>query len=214
MNNKTLEPLFESYQGIATSTLGHLTDEGYLPTVKAIHRCSAPLVGRVLTVKLHSGNTEVIKQALIEAEPSDVLCIDAQILGDKACWGALRTCAAIYEKLTAVIILGSVTDSIELEQLNFPVFATGLSSVTTFKSDSAMGSLNKDIHYQRGQESVTIRSGDLALMDNDGVFVLPPELAQQLQQPCRNKHDEDTTKLQMFIQAYKANKLDQLLSKG
>ena len=212
MNDIDIHDLIDSYKEIGTSTIGHLTREGYLPDIKALNPCTATIVGRVLTVQLTSDNTDVINQALIQAAPNDVLCIDAQVLGIKACWGALRTCAAIYEKLSAVIVIGQVTDSVQIQQLGFPVFAQGISAVTTFKSDHIQGTLASDIAYRFGEQTTIIRSGDIAMMDNDGVFILPVDVAQQLLPDCQKKHKADEAKFQMFFEAYTHNALDELFN--
>ena len=205
-----IDNLINIYKKIGTSTIGHLTGEGYLPDIKALNPCAHTIVGRVLTVQLTSNNTEVINQALIQAAPNDVLCIDAQVLGIKACWGALRTCAAIYEKLAGVIVLGQVTDSLQIQQLGFPVFSQGISAVTTFKSNEKLGKLASNIHYHFNQQTTSICSGDIAIMDNDGVFVLSAAMAQQLSVNCQKKHHEDEIKFQLFFDAYRNNQLDRL----
>ena len=212
MNDIDIRDFIDSYKEISTSTIGHLTEKGYLPDIKALNSCTATIVGRVLTVQLTSDNTEMINQALIQAAPNDVLCIDAQVLGVKACWGALRTCAAIYEKLSAVIVIGQATDSFQIQQLGFPVFAQGISAVTTSKSNQAQGTLASDIAYRFGEQTTTIRSGDIAIMDNDGVFILSVDVAQQLLSDCQKKHREDEMKFQMFFEAYRNNELDKLFN--
>lgn len=213
MDKIDINTLVESYKEIATSTIGHLTEVGYLPDIKALYPCPPTVVGKVITVSLNSDNTDVINQALIQAQPNDVLCIDAQVLGVKACWGALRTCAAIYEKLAGVIVLGQVTDSLQIQQLGFPVFAQGVSAVTTFKSHETKGVLAADINYRVDTQSTLIRSGDIAIMDNDGVFVLPIEVAEQLLPECQAKHQQDETRFQLFFKAYKNNQLGSLSKK-
>ena len=210
MDDIDIDTLIENYTGIATSTIGHLTEVGYLPDIKALSLCTHTVAGKVVTVILNSDNTEVINQALIQAQPNDVLCIDAQVLGIKACWGALRTCAAIYEKLAGVIVIGQATDSLQIQQLGFPVFAQGVSAVTTFKSNDTKGVLGADIRYRFGAQTTLIRSGDISIMDNDGVFVLPLEVAQQLLPDCQDKHQQDETKFRLFFDAYKNNQLDLL----
>jgi len=210
MNEIDIYDLIDSYKEIGTSTIGHLTGVGYLPDIKPLNPCTNTIVGRVLTVQLTSDNTNVINQALIQAAPNDVLCIDAQVLGIKACWGALRTCAAIYEKLSAVIVIGQATDSVQIQQLEFPVFTQGISAVTTFKSDHIQGTLASDICYRFGEQTTIIRSGDIAMMDNDGVFILPVYVAQQLLPDCQKKHKEDEMKFQIFFEAYRNNQLDKL----
>ena len=210
MNDIDIHDLIDKYKEIGTSTIGHLTGVGYLPDIKPLNPCTDTIVGRVLTVQLTSDNTEVINQALIQAAPNDVLCIDAQVLGVTACWGALRTCAAIYEKLSAVIVIGQATDSLQIQQLGFPVFAQGISAITTFKSNQAQGTPASDIVYRFGEQTTIIRSGDIAMMDNDGVFILPVDVAQQLLSDCQKKHKEDEMKFQIFFEAYRNNQLDKL----
>ena len=207
MDKIDIDTLVDSYREIATSTIGHLTEVGYLPDIKALSPCKHTITGKVITATLNSDNTEVINQALIQAQPNDILCIDAQVLGIKACWGALRTCAAIYEKLAGVIVIGQATDSLQIQQLGFPVFAQGVSAVTTFKSHETKGMLGDDIRYRFGAKSTLIRSGDIAIMDNDGIFVLPLEVAQQLLPDCKDKHQQDETKFQIFFEAYQNNQL-------
>ena len=211
MDNIDSETLVESYKDIGTSTIGHLNESGYLPDIKALYPCTHTVVGKIVTVVLNSDNTKVIHQALTQAQPNDVLCIDAQVLGNKACWGALRTCAAIYEKLAGVIVIGQATDSLQIQQLGLPVFAQGVSSVTTFKSNATEGVLGADIRYRFGEQHTLIRSGDIAIMDNDGVFVLSLEVAQQLLPDCQSKHEQDEEKFQLFFDAYQNNQLDSLL---
>ena len=210
MNDIDIHDLIDSYKEIGTSTIGHLTGVGYLPDIKPLNPCANTIVGRVLTVQLTSDNTNVINQALIQAAPNDVLCIDAQILGIKACWGALRTCAAIYEKLSAVIVIGQATDSVQIQQLGFPVFAQSISAITTFKSNQSQGKLASDICYRFGEQTTTIRSGDIAMMDNDGVFILPVDITQQLLPDCQKNHKADEIKFQLFFEAYRNNQLDKL----
>ena len=210
MSEIDINTLINIYKKIGTSTIGHLTGEGYLPDIKPLNPCTNTIVGRVLTVQLTSDNTGVINQALIQAAANDVLCIDAQVLGVKACWGALRTCAAIYEKLAGVIVLGQVTDSLQIQQLDFPIFAQGVSAVTTFKSNEEQGKLTSNIHYRFNEQTTSICSGDIAIMDNDGVFVLSATLAQQLSADCQKKHCDDEVKFQLFLDAYRNNQLDQL----
>tara|TARA_R110000751_G_scaffold262187_1_gene361482 strand:+ start:289 stop:636 length:348 start_codon:yes stop_codon:yes gene_type:complete len=62
-------------------------------------------------------------------------------------------------------------------KLSFPLFAQGISAVTTFKSTQAQGTLASDIAYRFGEQATTIRSGDIAIMDSDDVFILSVDVA-------------------------------------
>lgn len=208
--NEQINQLISAYRQIQTSTIGHFTSIGYLPDIKAIHPCTKVYAGAVMTVTLKSANTEVIRQALMQAQCGDVLCIDARGLDERACWGALRTCAAIYEQLTAVIILGKVTDTLTLKQLEFPIFAKGVSALTTSQSHGDFGDIGRAIDYTVGHYATQIRSNDLAVMDDDGVFVLSASKAKQYLNDCINKQKQDDDKLNLFMQAYKSDNLTAL----
>ncbi|NYR10768.1 hypothetical protein [Psychrobacter sp. BI730] len=84
--------------------------------------------------------------------------------------------------------------------------------MTTFKSTQAQGTLASDIAYRFGEQATTIRSGDIAIMDNDGVFILSVDIAQQLLSGCQNKHREDEMELQRFFKAYHNSELDKLFN--
>jgi|GEM_PF-228665 len=215
--SKNTAALIDAYAQLATSSIGHITHIGYLPDIQPIVPCDSTTAGRVFTVTLTSTNTNVIRQALIDAAPNDVLCIDARVLGHAACWGALRSCAAIYEQLAAVIVLGQVTDSVQMRQLGLPVFAKGISAITTSQvkdNDAPAGALNAAIDYQcaSDMDSVRIQTGDIAVMDADGVFILAPDAAATQLPECQDKHQQDDAKLQLFLEAYQNNTLTQLVA--
>jgi len=63
----------------------------------------------------------------------------------------------------------------------------GISAVTMFKSNQTQGKLAANIACRLGEQITTIRSGDIAIMDNDGVFILSVDVAQQLLSDCQKK---------------------------
>ncbi|MBA6243247.1 MULTISPECIES: hypothetical protein [Psychrobacter] len=117
-----------------------------------------------------------------------------------------------HQTLIAVvgILINRPFHLLDKSKLGFPVFAQGISAVTTFKSDHIQGTLASDICYRFGEQITTIRSGDIVIMDNDGVFILPIDVAQKLLLDCQNKHKADEIKFQLFFDAYRHNQLDQL----
>jgi len=167
-----MTPLITAYRTIATSTLGHLTDDGYLPGITAQTR-TRRLLGRARTVRLSPGDGTPIRQALIDSEPGDVLVID---MGDdtrRACWGELRTLAALNKRLAGVVTNGCVTDIQAVNELSFPVFASGISPITT-RALGGEGRLDEPVNLA----GVTVSSGDLILGDDDGLFACSPETAE------------------------------------
>jgi len=53
----------------------------------------------------------------------------------------------------------------------------GISAVTMFKSNQTQGKLAPDTACRLGEQATTIRSGDIAIMDSDDVFILSADVA-------------------------------------
>lgn len=166
--------LLAGYDTIAASTLGHLTATGYLPDLKTAVAGSR-LLGRVVTARILLPQGALLREALIGSQPGDVLVIDA--VGDPhcACWGELRTLAALVKGLAGIVVNGAITDVQAIRQLGLPVFHRGISALTT-RGGEAWGELNVELLLG----GTRIRPGDLALGDDDGLFILPPALASEL----------------------------------
>ena len=176
-----IETLITSYQPIATSTLGHLTDEGYLPGITA-QTPAKRLLGRARTLKLPPKDGTPVRQALIQSQPGDVLVIDMGTDTGRACWGEIRTLAAKRKGLAGVVTNGCATDIQALNELDFPVFATGISAITTQGLDG------DGLHDQAVTlAGTTIHPGDLLLGDEDGLFVLSARAAEQLLQSALDR---------------------------
>ncbi|RJY20860.1 hypothetical protein C6381_21325, partial [Pseudomonas syringae pv. actinidiae] len=74
------DAVIEQFRGIAASTLGHLTDSGYLRGIRPLFD-GARLVGNVVTVKVHLPDGSILRDALLNSLPGDVLVIEC--VGDE-----------------------------------------------------------------------------------------------------------------------------------
>lgn len=169
-----IQSLIDDYQSIATSTIGHVLDAGYVADVHLINQIQH-VTGRVRIATLASINAMALRNALLDSQPHDVLIIDARQIAHRACWGEQRHRAAIYHQLNAIVVLGSVTDIDMLRRMNVPIFAQSVSCLTTRQEGISDVDFNTPIRIGL----TTIENGDLMIGDADGVFVLKPELAQQ-----------------------------------
>lgn len=172
--SNSFNPLLKSYSCIASSTIGHVLDSGYLPGIHAMNSVQH-VVGRVRTLSLNSVNAMRIREALLASKAGDVLVIDARNIGDRACWGEQRHRAAIYHQLAAVVVLGAVTDIRALSTMKVPVFARTVSCLTTRAEGESQIDFDQDIHYF----NVVVSTGDLMVGDADGVFILKPDVAER-----------------------------------
>ncbi|HBX56735.1 RraA family protein [Pseudomonas sp. UBA2684] len=168
------QDLLDAYRTIATSTIGHLTDSGYLRGIRPLSD-GMRMLGPVVTVKLFTPDGSIIREALLASEPGDVLVIECVGDPDCACWGELRTLAGLAKGLAGVVVAGAVTDVGALRRHRLPVFCQGVSALTT-RSLGVRGEVNQPVRVG----AVPVQPGDLAIGDDDGVFILAAQQAHDL----------------------------------
>ncbi|RYE00492.1 MAG: RraA family protein [Sphingobacteriales bacterium] len=168
------DAFIKQFRGIAASTIGHLTDSGYLRGIRPVFD-GARMVGNVVTVKVQLPDGGILRDALLNSLPGDVLVIECVGDGHCACWGELRTLAGLIKGLAGVVVSGAVTDVAALREHRLPVFSQGISAITTRRLGDS-GELNGPISLG----GVTVNPGDIAIGDDDGVFILSPQLASKL----------------------------------
>lgn len=189
-----LNSVLKQYATIASSTIGHVLDTGYLPDIHAVNSVQH-VVGIVRTVTLNSINATQIRNALLESNAGDVLVIDARKLEYRACWGEQRHRAAIYHQLAAIVVIGAVTDIDALRAMKVPVFAQRVSCLTTRSEGESLVDFDQDIQYF----DATISTGDVMVADADGVFILKPDLAAQHGEKFQNMELLEQQKREQFF---------------
>ncbi|NIC06707.1 RraA family protein [Billgrantia bachuensis] len=188
--------LLACYREVATSTLGHFTDLGAITDLTPL-RHPTRLLGSALTVRIPHLDGSVIRQALEMAEPGDVLVID--VAGDerRACWGELRTYAALRKGLAGVVTSGRVTDTAELVRLGLPIYSRGSSPLTTRAQD-----LEGEVNVAVAIDGVAISPGDLIVGDDDGLFALTPARAEALLAPVLDKQAREAERRRELMAAH------------
>ncbi|WP_162095409.1 RraA family protein [Pseudomonas chlororaphis] len=190
----TSAALLEHYRGIAPSTLGHFGDEGYLRGIRPLFD-GLRMLGNVVTVKVFAPDGAILRDALLLSEPGDVLVI--QCVGDQecACWGELRTLAGLIKGLAGVVVEGAVTDVAALREHRLPVFSRGVSAYTT-RGIGQQGEVNQPIEVA----GVWVSPGDIAIGDDDGVFILDGQRAEALLPELLAKEELDRERRAAFLQ--------------
>ena len=155
------------WRGISASTLGHLTCDGFLDGLRP-QAGNRRLLGNVVTVKVLLPDGAIIRDALLLSQPGDVLVIECAGESKYACWGELRTLAAMVKGLAGVVVGGRVTDIAALRREALAVFSEGVSAVTTCPGRNPGGSVNLPVRVA----GVDVEPGSLAIGDDDGVFIL------------------------------------------
>jgi len=128
------------------------------------------LLGPALTVRTYPGDWAKPVEAIDLAQPGDVLVIDAGGVGP-AIWGELATNSALQRGLNGVVIDGALRDSGDIAKLGFPAFSRLV--MPNAGEPKGFGEIGVPIRVG----GVKVESGDWILGDDDGVVVLPRNLA-------------------------------------
>ncbi len=128
------------------------------------------LVGPALTVRTYPGDWAKPVEAIDQAQPGDVVVIDAGGVGP-AVWGELATTSALQRGLNGVVIDGAIRDSGDITKLGFPAFSRLV--MPNAGEPKGFGEIGVPIRLG----GLKVESGDWVLGDDDGVVVLPRALA-------------------------------------
>jgi 3-hexulose-6-phosphate synthase/6-phospho-3-hexuloisomerase len=144
---------------------------GVLPGIRPI----APglkVVGRALTVRTAPGDYAKPVEAIDQANPGDVIVVDAGGVGP-ALWGEMATRSAMNRGLAGVVIDGGMRDTGDIRELGFPAFA----SVICPNAGEPRGLGEIGVATMIAGEEVS--PGDWILGDDDGVVRIPREEAEE-----------------------------------
>lgn len=170
-NLQLTEELKERFRNVDPATIGHYLHYGFMdPSIKSMLQ-NVKIVGNAFTVKTSVNDSTMVHKAVSLAQDGDVMIIDRNGDTKHAPVGEMIVYAANVRRLAAIIIDGPCTDIQAIREIGLPVFATGVSPITT-KLLGQSGEINSVI--QCG--GVTVSPGDLIVADDNGVLVLPPEL--------------------------------------
>jgi regulator of RNase E activity RraA len=120
-----------------------------------------------------------------------------ECVGDEecGCWGELRTLAGLIKGLAGVVVSGAVTDVSALRRHGLPIFCRDVSAYTT-RGIGARGEVNRSINVG----GVQVQSGDLAIGDDDGVYILDARRAAELLPELLAKEETDERRRAEFLQ--------------
>ena len=141
---------------------------GVLPGIRPLVP-GLKVVGRVLTVRTYPGDWAKPVQAIDQAQPGEVIVVDAGGVGP-AIWGELATQSAIQRQVAGVVIHGALRDAVDIANLRFPTSSLVMPNAGEPKG---FGEIGVPIRIAQ----VTVETGDWVVGDDDGVVVLPKKLA-------------------------------------
>mgnify|MGYP000340706035 CR=1 FL=1 len=124
------------------------------------------LAGPALTVEVRPGDNLMIHAAIAMAQPGDVLVIDGKGDQTAALMGTIMMTACRQVGIAGVVIDGAVRDSLEIDEMDFPVFSVGTNPNGPTKN------VGGRIGHPVTVGGVTVHPGDFVIGDADGVVVI------------------------------------------
>ncbi|NDP42995.1 MAG: 4-hydroxy-4-methyl-2-oxoglutarate aldolase [Aromatoleum sp.] len=174
---KTFErPPAHVVAAIATCYTGFIIDrtgkQGFMnPAVKPI----APgmkMCGPATTVL--GADLEVRRMAINLAQPGDVLVCAADGVVDYASFGDITALRMQLKGMSGIVIDGATRDAAVIREMGFPVFVKGITARNYhYPYAGDHGGVNVPVVCA----GVLVNAGDIVLGDDDGVVVVPREMA-------------------------------------
>ncbi|MBN1801731.1 MAG: orotidine 5'-phosphate decarboxylase [Candidatus Lokiarchaeota archaeon] len=130
-------------------------------------------VGPAYTVRTYNGDWSKPVEAIEEAQPGDVIVIDA-CAGEIAVWGELASWSCKTKGISGVVIDGAIRDIDDIRKMKFPAYAKHFTP--TAGEPRGLGENNVSIECA-GQK---VEPGDWIIGDDSGVVVVPKRKAQEM----------------------------------
>ena len=148
------------------------------------------VAGPALTVEVRPGDNLMIHAAISLARPGDVLVIDGKGDLSAALMGTIMMTACKQLGIAGVVIDGAVRDTLEIDEMDYPVFCAGANPNGPTKN--VPGRIGHPVSIG----GVTVRPGDFILGDADGVVVVEREKLAELLPLARKKVEDESARIE------------------
>jgi len=147
------------------------------------------VAGTALTVEVRPGDNLMIHAAMSLAKPGDVLVIDGKGDLTSALMGTIMMTACKQLGIAGVVVDGAVRDTLEIDEMDFPVFSAGHNPNGPTKN--CPGRIGHPVIVG----GVTVHAGDFVLGDADGVVVVEREKIESLLQAAAKKVADESVRI-------------------
>ena len=168
-----------------------------------------PLLGTAFTVQVAEGDNLMFHKAMDLAQPGDVIVIDAGGATNRAIFGSLMINYCKVRGIAGVIVDGAIRDYRELAELDFPVYAKGVTPNGPYKNGP--GTIGKTISFG----GKIVRPGDIIVGDEDGIIIIDPAQAEELYKAAQGVIAKEAVILDNILNkhSYERPWVDELLIK-
>lgn len=147
------------------------------------------LAGTALTVEVRPGDNLMIHAAIAMAKPGDVLVIDGKGDQTSALMGTIMMTACKQLGIAGVVMDGACRDSIEIDEMDYPVFSVGTNPNGPTKN------IGGRIGHPISIGGVTVHAGDFVIADGDGVVVVEREKIEGLLPLAAKKVKDEASRI-------------------
>lgn len=145
----------------------------------------ARLCGPVVTVLAPPSDNLMLHQAVMVAEPGDVLLASANNYVLAGAWGEILTVAAQARGIAGLVIDGAVRDTEAIAKRGFPIFSRGLAIGSCTKE--RFGAINQPLVFG----GVRVRPGDIVVGDSDGLVIIDQDQAEMVYQAALQRRQRE-----------------------
>src|SRR5690606_35397034 len=149
---------------------------------------SMKLAGTAFTVEVRPGDNLMIHAAMSLAKPGDILIIDGKGDLSSALMGTIMMTACRQLGIAGVVMDGAARDSLEIIEMDYPVFAAGTNPNGPTKN------IGGRIGHPISIGGVTIYPGDFIIGDSDGVVVVEREKIESLLPAAEKKVNDEAAR--------------------
>ena len=148
----------------------------------------AQIAGPAVTVLAQPGDNWMIHVAVEQCQRGDVLVVGCTADNTDGMFGELLATALVARGVIGLIIDAGCRDVKALKEMGFPVWSRAISAKGTVKA--ALGAVNIPVVCA----GVNVDPGDVVVADDDGVVVVPNNLAVETAGKAQQRHDDEDGK--------------------
>jgi 4-hydroxy-4-methyl-2-oxoglutarate aldolase len=148
----------------------------------------AQIAGPAVTVLAQPGDNWMIHVSVEQCQSGDVLVVGCTADNTDGMFGELLATALNARGVKGLIIDAGCRDVRALHEMSFPVWSRAISAKGTVKA--TLGAVNVPVVCA----GVNVLPGDVVVADDDGVVVVPRDLAVDVAQKAQKRHDDEDGK--------------------
>ena len=165
------------------------------------------IAGPAVTVLCAPGDNMMVHAAIEVIQPGDVLVVASTGQGTGGMFGDLLATQVTARGGRGLVIDGGVRDIDDLRRMRFPVWSTVVHAQGVVKETP--GSINIPVNVR----GLTVNPGDVVVADDDGVVVIPSELALTVLDAANRRTENEAVKREKLAAGEMSLDLDGIRTK-